>query len=415
MSFNALVSSPGLLRILDELGFCEPTPVQRELYALVKTGQDVLVTAGTGSGKTLAYLLPLLDRIAHEATRSRCRVLVIMPTRELVRQVARVIESLMPALNACKLVQLAGGSSINPQLLALRGGADILLATPGRLLDVIEHNGIDTSGIDVLVLDEADSLLGDGFHELIADLTSRLQSCQRLMISATYTRKVRARAGRLLTEPVCLDMAAAHGQISHRAILVDEQSRAELLIELVSRQLPLPLLIFTADRRGADRLARTLAKASINAGALHSKLSMLQRASVLERLAQGELQALVATDLAARGIDIPMLPHVVNYDLPRSVDMYTHRIGRTARAGLPGTAISLVDINAEAHLCVIEKRLGITVCRERIAGFEPHNQLRPVLPGHDGNGGIKGRRMSRKDRLRAATSAQSRNADDLAS
>ncbi len=386
--------------------------MQHELFPIVLEGRDVLVSANTGSGKTLAYLLPLLTRFLAGEGHQRACTLIVVPTRELVAQLAQVLEKFAAALPGCKVVALAGGSSINVQLQQLRGGADFILATPGRLLDVVEHNGIVKSSIDVLVLDEADRLLDEGFQDQLDELIALFHPRQRLMLSATYSRKVRAKAGWLLKSPVFLELATAVEQVRHRGVEVDEQRRSELLLFLFSQQLSTPALIFTADRRGAEKLAEKLAKGSIKAGVLHGKLSMAQRGKVLRQLETGELQALVATDLAARGIDVPSLPVIINYDLPRSVELYTHRIGRTARAGLGGEAISLVDINSQSHLSLIEARLGISIPREQIDCFEPRNVLQKVAPLTDGNGGIKGKRMSKKDKLRAAAARAEPNSDD---
>ena len=412
MSFNALALPPSLTLVLDQLGLQVPTRVQHELFPMVLEGRDVLVTANTGSGKTLAYLLPLLTRFLASDTKQRACTLIVVPTRELVAQLVQVLNNFAAVLPGCKVVAIAGGSSINVQLQQLRGGADFILATPGRLLDVVEHNGIVRSSIDVLVLDEADRLLDEGFQDQLDDLIAMFHPRQRLMVSATFSRKVRAKAGWLLKTPVFLELATAVEQVRHRAVKVDKQRRSELLLHLFSQQLPTPALIFTADRRGAEKLVEKLVKGSINSAVLHGKLSMAQRGKVLRQLETGELQALVATDLAARGIDVPSLPLIINYDLPRSVELYTHRIGRTARAGLGGEAISLVDVNSESHLSLIEKRLGISIPREQVDGFEPHNVLQTVAPLTDGNGGIKGQRMSKKDKLRAAAARAAQNPDD---
>lgn len=412
MSFNALALPPGLTLVLDELGLQVPTPVQHELYPIVLEGRDVLVSANTGSGKTLAYLLPLLTRFLAGEAKQRACTLIVVPTRELVAQLAQVLEDFTHRMPGCKVVSLAGGSSINTQLRQLRGGADFILATPGRLLDVVEHNGIDKSSIDVLVLDEADRLLDEGFQDQLDELIALFHPRQRLMVSATFSRKVRAKAGWLLQKPVFLELATAVEQVRHRAVEVDEKRRSELLLFLFSQHLATPALIFTADRRGAEKLVEKLAKGSINAAVLHGKLSMAQRGKVLRQLEAGELQVLVATDLAARGIDVPSLPLIINYDLPRSVDLYTHRIGRTARAGQGGEAISLVDINSQPHLSLIEKRLGMDIPREQIKGFEPLDTVQRPVVLTDGNGGIKGKRMSKKDKLRAAAARAASGPED---
>lgn len=408
MSFHALNLLPALLERLADSGYTEASAVQSEMYPPLRAGRDVLVAASTGSGKSLGYLIPLLERYVCDGACARGTVLVVLPTRELVEQLHVLLTRLKPLPGRCKVVAISGGSSINTQLLALRGGADIVLATPGRLLDVISHNGFDPACVGCLVLDEADRLLGEGFQEQMDELLGMIDAQQRVMVSASYTRKVRSRAGWLLKNPQWLDLTQQAPDICHRAIEVDEQRRSDLLIHLLQHDLALPALVFTADRRGAERLAGTLKQGGLASGVLHGRLSTAQRARVLRRLNEGQLQVLIATDIAARGIDVPGLPVVINHDLPRSVELYTHRMGRTARAGQRGEAISLVDVNAMNHLMLIEKRLELTIARERVAGFEPVNVLQTPPQRVDGNGGVKGRRMSKKDKLRAAAARAER-------
>jgi superfamily II DNA/RNA helicase len=327
-----------------------------------------------------------------------------------VRQLVSVLTPFLAAVRSssaagCRVVELAGGSSINTQLQRLAGGAQFLFATPGRCLDVLAHNGFDPRTVDVLVLDEADRLLADGFQQQVDELIALLARGQRLMVAATYTRKMRARASWLLNDPVSMNDTSPADGVRQRAIAVDRRSRPALLVSLLRDLQSGPALVFAADRKGVEQLATAMNTQSVNALALHGRLSTAQRAAGIRQLATGQVQVLVATDLAARGIDIPLLPLVINYDLPRSVELYTHRIGRTGRAGQPGMAISLIDIDSEAHWRLIAKRLGVRIELERLVGFEPRDQVRraPVL--NDGTGGIKGRRMSKKDKLRAAAAA----------
>ena len=413
MSFSSLEFPSTILNVLDSLALQQPTPVQRELAPIMALRQDALVASRTGSGKTLAYLLPLLSRWASgnadnpgegpESGHSRNTTLVVVPTRELTRQLICVLEPFLQALTGFKAVELAGGASINPQLMKLRGGADLIVATPGRLLDVIEHNGLDPRCVDVLILDEADRLLDDGFQDELDTLMSKVRPNQTVMLSATFTPAVRAKAKWVLNDPALLDVSEPVAELHQRVIQVDHQRRAELLESLIRDGLETPALVFTADRKGAERLARKLSERAMQAAVLHGRLSTAQRHGVLHRLGNDQLQVLVATDLAARGIDVPQLPVVVNYDLPRSPELYTHRIGRSGRAGVSGEAISLVDVNTEAHMRLIEKRMGRKVLREQLPGFEPQNKAHSPSPLNDGNGGIKGRRMSKKDKLRAAS------------
>jgi len=401
MSFASYGLEPTLVAVLTSLGINSPTTVQQQIIPAIFEGRDVMVTAKTGSGKSLAYALPLLNARSSKRDAEPSCVLVVVPTRELVSQIGELFRQLSLHLPSIKLVELAGGGSINPQLMHLRGGADIVLATPGRLLDVIAHNALDLNVISTVVLDEADRLLDTGFRDETNEILDQLPRCQRLLLSATFSKKVNAKAKWLLDKPVILNLTEAVAEIVQRAIQVDEERRSALLEYLLHSLQSYPALIFTADRKSAERLTLELDKKGFKSKALHGKLSMAQRVGVLTQLRQGTLGVLVATDLAARGIDIPSLPLVVNYDLPRSTELYTHRIGRTGRAGVAGLAISFVDINAEAHFALIEKRLGMQLDRERVEGFLPINVLeRPTL--NDGNGGIKGKRMSKKDKLRAA-------------
>lgn len=401
MSFAPLGLAPGLLSALGLLGIDSPTSVQVQTILAIAEGRDILVTAKTGSGKSLAYLLPLLNAKVANRESQRFSVLVVVPTRELVAQLGELFRQLTAQLPHIKLVELVGGGSINPQLMRLRGGADFIIATPGRLLDVIGHNALDLSTIGALVLDEADRLLDTGFQDATNEILDQLPSCQRLLLSATFSKKVNAKAKWLLNKPLTLDLTEAVTEIVQRTIRVDVEKRGELLEYLLKDLQSFPVLIFASDRKGAERLTVKMEKRGFNAKTLHGKLSMAQRGGVMAQLKAGTLDILVATDLAARGIDIPSLPLVINYDLPRSTELYTHRIGRTGRAGEAGQAISFVDINADAHFSLIEKRLGIQLDREQVDGFAPVNTLeRPNLT--DGNGGIKGKRMSKKDKLRAA-------------
>ncbi len=406
MSFNTLELVPELLCELSVQGLSEPTLVQRDTIPAVLSGRDVWVCAKTGSGKSLAYLLPLLSRKRRNAGALTGTVLIMVPTRELVHQLADVLSPFAARLPGFKYALLTGGSSINPQLMQLRGGVDMVLATPGRLLDVMRQGGLKAQAIDVLILDEADRLLDSGFAEDTGEVLEQVKPRQTVMLSATFSGKVNARAKWLLTEPVVIQPDEQRPNIHQRIIRVDTQQRTALLTSMIKDdQLTTPTVVFVKDRKTTERLAHELNNAGIRAEALHGKLSTQRRTQVLARLVQGSLQVLVATDLAARGIDIPVLPCVINYDLPRSADLYTHRIGRTGRAGESGMAISLVDISTQAHMVLIEKRVGITLEHDVVPGFEPTNTQGQSAVLTDGTGGIKGRRMSKKDKLRAAAAS----------
>lgn len=403
MSFKSLALCPTLLEAIDTLGYTQPTAVQREAIPPIREGRDLLAIARTGSGKTAAYALPLLHRWLTSKEKSKPISLVLVPTRELAQQVREALVQLCPDP---KVVALYGGVSINPQLMALRGGADFIVATPGRLLDVIEHNGVDLWHTHTLVLDEVDRLLDPGFAEELESVLCELSdSCQTLMFSATIAGKVEGCAKQLLNNPVHLDVDEPISPIAQRAIEVDAADKPAVLLQLLSQYDNARALVFCATQRGTEALAQQLREQGQRVQALYGSLSQAQRDKVLEDLKQGQLDVLVATDLAARGLDVDSLPLVFNYDLPRSPPVYTHRIGRTGRAGKKGIAISFIDADSVAHFQLIEKRLAIKLPREQISGFEPKDKPSPRLLVSDTQGGIKGKRLSKKDKLRAAAAA----------
>jgi superfamily II DNA/RNA helicase len=346
--------------------------------------------------------------------------LVLVPTRELASQVGEVMTLLAQRLAPPpKVVVAFGGVSINPQMMRLRGGADVVVATPGRLLDLVRHNALRLDHVQHLVLDEADRLLDLGFaEELQAVLDLLPQRRQNLFFSATFAPEVQALAARLLRNPERIDIAPeekAKADITQRAIAVDAGRRTQLLKHLIEQHQWSRVLVFVATQYAAEHIAEKLYQAGIYASPFHGGLSQGARTQVLQEFKDERWQVVVTTDLAARGIDIAQLPAVVNYDLPRSTDDYTHRIGRTGRAGETGVAVSFVTADAEAHFQLIEKRQNLKVPRETIERFEPTQQPAPgadsakgakaAHSGNPGNGGIKGKRPSKKDKLRAAAQA----------
>ncbi|MCC8468859.1 DEAD/DEAH box helicase [Xanthomonas phaseoli] len=397
------------------------TPVQVAMIPPMLAGRDLIATAQTGSGKTLAYALPLLQQRL-QAPEQAPRVLgglILVPTRELVAQVAQTLLSLAAALpRRLKIVAATGGEAINPQLMALRGGADIVIATPGRLLDLVAHNALRLSQVSTLVLDEADRLLELGFgaelDRILALLPAQRQS---VLVSATFPAAIASLAKRRLRDPlrITIDATPEHAPaIAQRAIAVDAGQRTQLLRHLLLEHAWPQLLVFVASRHSADKVAEKLSKTGIAALPLHGELSQGRRERTLRAFKQAEVQVLVATDLAGRGIDVDALPAVLNYDLPRSTVDYTHRIGRTARAGASGVAISFVTADSAQQWRLIEKRQGLRVPTSVVEGFEPTPVQAPA-PDHapgaalraaDDNGGIKGKRPSKKDKLRAAAQAQ---------
>jgi ATP-dependent RNA helicase RhlE len=423
-SFAALGLSPPLLRAAAACGLAEPTPVQAAALPPGLQGRDVLGCAPTGSGKTAAYGLALLQRLAPglgprpgaaaRPGRRRTGALVLVPTRELALQVGQTLRALAGALPAAPRVAVVhGGVSPNPQMLALRGGAEVVVATPGRLLDLAERHALQLGDVAVLVLDEADRLLDDGFAEELARLQALLPvRRQNLLFSATLPPAVQALAGAWLHDPVRVDAAATTGAaapaIAQRAVVVDATRRTALLRHLMAQEQWPRVLVFVATRYASEHVADKLQRAGVAAAAFHGDMSQGARTQVLADLARGALRVVLATDMAARGLHIPGLPVVVNYDLPRSAADHLHRIGRTARAGASGLAVSFVSPGSEAQLRLIEKRQGLRVPREQVAGFEPVDSgLPPTLspPAPTTAGGVKGRRKSRKDKQREAAAA----------
>lgn len=417
MPFAALGLSPLLVRALTERNYTTPTPVQVAAIPAVVRGGDVWAQAQTGSGKTAAFALPILQRLQdtrHDPRRGP-QALILAPTRELAAQIGESFKRygryLIPAP---KVVTAFGGVSINPQLMMLRGGADVVVATPGRLLDLVEHNGLRLGGVSTLVLDEADRLFALGFADELRRILALLpEARQNLLFSATYPPEVEALAHVLLRDPLRVtiaDDAITTPAIVERAIEVDAPRRTQLLRHLIQEHGWTRVLVFVATKYATEHVAEKLRRAGLAAGALHGELSQGARTAALADFKASKLQTLVATDLAARGLDIVDLPVVVNYDLPRSAVDYTHRIGRTGRAGETGVAISFVSAGTHAHFCLIEKRQGRRIPREQIAGFEPVDLSAPP----PATGGVKGKRKSKKDKLReaAARAAEALSVDD---
>ncbi len=393
--------------------YAAPTPIQLAAIPPALQGRDVLGCAQTGSGKTLAFALPLLQKLEQSpsAKPRRLRALILVPTRELAAQVGGEIYSLAQHLpQALKIITVFGGVSINPQMMNLRGGADIVVATPGRLLDLLEHNALSLSEVSLLVLDEADRLLDLGFAAELDRLLALLPiQRQNLFFSATFPADVLALADQLLRDPVRVDVPCepqTRPDIVQRAILVDANRRTQLLRHLITENHWKRVLVFVATKHAAEIVSDKLRKARIYAEPFHGELSQGKRTQVLADFKASRLKVVVATDVAARGLDIVALPVVVNYDLPRSALDYVHRIGRTGRAGEAGVALSFISADSEAHFRLIEKHQQSSVEREVIVGFEPLEEpfveARAEPHASASNGGIKGRRPSKKDKLRAA-------------
>ncbi len=410
MNFTDLGLIAPLQCVVRDLGLYAPTPIQTEAIPAALKSTDVWATAPTGSGKTLAFALPLLQLLLASPRQTNFRrpvrvlVLVLVPTRELAVQVGDVLAQLAFKLpQSLKVNTVFGGVSVNPQMMALRGGADIVVATPGRLLDLIDQNALRLADVQHLVLDEADRLLDLGFADELQRVLALLPALrQTLLFSATFAPEVEALATKLLLDPARITVEAFEGHqpdITQRAIAVDEKSRTALLRHLITENGWKQVLVFVATRYACEHVATKLYKAGVFATPFHGEMSQGARQEVLSEFKAGRWDVVVTTDLASRGIDIAMLPVVVNYDLPRSATDYTHRIGRTGRAGAHGDAVSFVTAAALAHWQLIQKRESLALALEQIPGFEPTETPPPPSPG---NGGIKGSRPSKKDKLRAA-------------
>ena len=425
MPFNDLGLLPELLSTLKPKAYPAPTPVQSEFIPFALTGRDVWVTAPTGSGKTLAYALPLIDQLLRSQSQKpkqfmassrpaqgknarEIQSLVLVPTRELAIQISQTFLTLTSQWGSlCKVTVVFGGVSINPQMMGLRGGTDILIATPGRLLDLIDQNALKLSMVQTLVLDEADKLLELGFQEELQHILSLMPAKrQNLFLSATRPQSIESLARSLLQSPLEIQIAGEAPQptvIQQRAIYTDTAKRTQLLKHLIKDQNLKQVLVFVATQHSSEIVAAKLRVAGISAEPFHGQLSQGKRQQVLADFKAHRVKVVLATDLASRGLDIEKLPTVINFDLPRSAVDYTHRIGRTGRAGEPGLAISFVSPDSLQHWTLIEKRQAVKLAQESVPGFEATTE--PPL-NSQGHGGVKGKRLSKKDKLRQLASSK---------
>jgi ATP-dependent RNA helicase RhlE len=379
MSFDKLGLAPELLRAVAQQGYTEPTPVQREAIPLVLEGRDVLAAAQTGTGKTAAFVLPILQRLqnlayAQTSGRRPIRVLVVTPTRELCLQVEEAVR-VYSQTRPVRSTAIYGGMPFDPQLRKLLQAPEIVVATPGRLLDHVEQRTIDLSKVEVLVLDEGDRMLDMGFIPDVRRIIQLLpKQRQTLMFSATFSAPVRKLASEFQHDPVFVQITPEQTSaelVRQVAIPVDRARKRELLSQLIRSGRIEQALIFTRTKHGAGRLAEQLERDGINATAIHGDKSQIQRLRALNEFKSGKVDILVATDVAARGLDIDALPHVVNFEMPTVASDYVHRIGRTGRAGVDGDAISLVSPEEEPLLVDVERLLGHSIEIETVPGFTP--------------------------------------------
>lgn len=376
MSFNSLGLSSVLLKAVSRKGYTKPSPIQEKAIPYILERKDILASAQTGTGKTAAFALPILQLLSQgQHLRKRpVRTLVLTPTRELAAQVCDEIKEYSAFIDIRSTV-IFGGVNQNPQVSALRKGVDVLVATPGRLLDLHNQKLLSLAKVEFLVLDEADRMLDMGFLKDIRRILSLLpQKRQNLLFSATFSKEIKKLASGFLHQPVLVEATPENitvDKIVQKVYLVDKSRKTSLITKLISEGDWKQVLVFTRTKHGANRLSQKLVKSKISASAIHGNKSQNHRTKTLEGFKKGQIRVLVATDIAARGLDIPLLPHVVNYELPNIAEDYVHRIGRTGRAGAIGEAISLVGADELEHVKGIEKLLGITLPTEVRPGFEP--------------------------------------------
>lgn len=394
MQFQTLALAEPILRVLAEQGYQAATPVQQQAIPPILSGKDVLAGAQTGTGKTAAFTLPLLQQLLNAPKvlqPAQVRVLVLTPTRELAQQVFESVQTYSRYLSV-RCAVFYGGVSIRPQYDEAEQGLDILVATPGRLIDHLHQQTIDLSQLEVLVLDEADRMLDMGFIVDIKRIMAKLPAQrQTLLFSATYSKEIKILADELLNKPVLIEVANANAtadRVTQQVYLVDRHRKRELISHMIGMQNWPQVLIFVRTKHGADRLAKQLQKDGLTTAAIHGDKAQGARQRALDEFKQGKVRILVATDIAARGLDISELPYVVNYDLPQVAEDYVHRIGRTGRAGLSGVAVTLVGPDELGALQDIEKLTQQVLPTQIVPGYEHDPSFQPPeeqlarKPGH---------------------------------
>ncbi|ARO86935.1 RNA helicase [Nitrosospira lacus] len=395
MSFSIFGLSDEIIRAVTECGYTEPTPIQLQAIPAVLAGSDLMAGAQTGTGKTAGFTLPILHRLSDKSVkgpssgRPPIRALILVPTRELATQVEESVRKYGKYLKLNSMTMI-GGVSINPQITRLKSRVDILVATPGRLLDHVQQRTLDLSHVEILVLDEADRMLDMGFIREIRKILALLpKQRQSLLFSATFSDEIQTLAASFLNKPVKIEAArrnATADNVTHVVHPVDRERKRDLLAYLIKKHDWSQVLVFTRTKHGANKLAEYLIKSGIPSLAIHGNKSQSARTRALAEFKTGSLQVLVATDIAARGIDISELPHVVNFELPNVPEDYIHRIGRTGRAGSDGEAVSLVCVDEFKLLADIERLIKRELSQQIIAGFEPDPGIKaePIMNGSNG-------------------------------
>ncbi len=384
-SFSELGLGAPILRALAQEGHTVPTPIQAQAIPHTMAGRDILGIAQTGTGKTAAFSLPILHHLAKNASKAGprgCRVLILSPTRELAGQIGERVNSYGRFVGLRTSIAI-GGVPIRRQIRALAQGVDILIATPGRLIDLVESNAVQLGKVEILVLDEADRMLDMGFIRPIKRIAELLPAQrQSLFFSATMPKAIAGLASSLLTNPVEVSVtppSRTADRISQQAIFVPAGDKPQALLDILGKPEVQRTLVFARTKRGADRIERVLAKSGVQSSAIHGNKSQPQRERALAGFRNGRISVLVATDIAARGIDVPEVTHVVNYDLPAEAESYVHRIGRTARAGAEGIAISICTVEDRGNLRAIERLIGISIpASGEGANWVPNDPRKPT-------------------------------------
>jgi len=421
MTFSDLGLRAELLRAVEAQGYTTPTPIQHQAIPAVLKGGDLLASAQTGTGKTAGFTLPMLQRLADgpRPAARQIRALVLTPTRELAAQVGESVADYGRHLTLKSHV-IFGGVGQQPQVDAIRKGLDVLVATPGRLLDLQQQKHVDLSKVEILVLDEADRMLDMGFiHDIKKILRVLPEKRQNLLFSATFSNEIQALANKLLDDPAMIEVARRNttAELVDQAIYrVDREKKRDLLAHLITRHDWQQVLVFTRTKHGANRLAEQLSKQDIPSMAIHGNKSQSARTKALAAFKTGDLQVLVATDIAARGLDIEELPHVVNFELPNVAEDYVHRIGRTGRAGSEGKAVSLVCVDEHGLLKGIERLIKRDLEKRIEPGFEPDPNAKPEPiengRGKRGGGGGGGGRNGQGQRRQGQASGQRSGGDE---